>query len=245
MTSKLKAQRNLFMSKVAIVTGSSRGIGKSIAYDLAQNGFNVVINSKSQENASKIAKDLEKEFGIKSIGIAADVQNKIQVQKLVLDTIDEFGKVDILVNNAGVLIVKPLEKTTEDDWDFVIDTNLKGVYLCSKEVLPHMISKKSGCIVNISSGAGKRGYGQLTAYSASKFGVIGFTESLAEEITDYGVTTVAICPGAVATDMQKQFMSEKEYERQKHNMIPTVKVAKYTLDAINGKYSNGSAIDVH
>ena len=108
-----------------------------------------------------------------------------------------------------------------------------------------MILKKSGCIVNISSGAGKRGYGRLTAYSASKFGVIGFTESLAEEIVDSGVTVVAICPGAVATDMQKQFMNEKEYETRKDNMIPTTKVAKYTLDAVKGKFDNGSAIDVY
>lgn len=233
-----------FVSKVAIVTGSSRGIGKSIAYELAQNGFNVVINSKKQKDASKVAKELENSFGIKSIGIAADVQSKTQVQKLIRNTIKEFKKVDVLVNNAGVLIVKSLDETTEKDWDHVIDTNLKGVYLCSKHVLPYMISKKSGCIVNISSGTGKSGYGELAAYCASKFGVIGLTESLAEEVNQYGIIVVALCPGAVSTDMQKQFMSEKEYERQKHHMIPPVKIAKKVLDVINGKYDTGSAIDV-
>jgi NAD(P)-dependent dehydrogenase (short-subunit alcohol dehydrogenase family) len=231
--------------KVAIVTGSSRGIGKSIACELAQNGFNVVIASKNQKDASKVAKELETKFGIKSIGIAADIQNKLQVQKLVRNTIKKFNQVDVLVNNAGVLIVKPLEETTEKDWDYVIDTNLKGAYLCSKEVLPYMIPNKSGCIINISSGAGKSGYGELTAYCASKFGVIGLTESLAEEVNQYKIIVVAICPGAVATDMQKQFMSEKEYERQKHDMISPVKVAKKTLDVINGKHGTGSAIDVN
>lgn len=233
------------MSKVAIVTGSSRGIGKSIAYELAQSGFNVVINSKTQKDSSKVARELEKKFGIKSIGIAADVQNKLQVQKLVRNTIKEFNRIDVLVNNAGVLVIKPLEETTEKDWDNVIDTNLKGVYLCSKEVLPYMISKKSGYIINISSGAGKSGYGELAAYCASKFGVLGLTESLAEEVNQYNIIVVALCPGAVATDMQKQFMSEKEYERQKHDMILPITVAKKALDVINDKYGTGSAIDVY
>ena len=233
------------MSKVAIVTGSSRGIGKLIANELARNGFNVVVNSKNQKDASKVAKELEEKFGIKSIGIAADVQSKTQVRKLVSKTIKKFNQVDVLINNAGVLIVKSLEETTEKDWDYVIDTNLKGVYLCSNEVLPYMRSKKSGCIVNISSGTGKSGYGQLAAYCASKFGVIGLTESLAEEVNQYGIVVVALCPGAVATDMQKQFMSEKEYEIQKHNMITPLKVAKKVLSAIDGKYGTGSAIDVY
>lgn len=232
------------MSKVAIVTGSSKGIGKSTAFELAQNGFNVVINSKNQKDASKVAGEIEKKFGVKSIGIAADVQSKTQVQKLVHDTLKEFNQVDVLVNNAGVLIVKSLEEMTEKDWDYVLDTNLKGVYLCSKEVLPHMISKKSGYIINISSGAGKSGYGQLTAYCASKFGVIGLTESLAEEVNQYGITIVAMCPGTVATDMQKQFMSEKEYERQKHGMISPITIAKKVLDVISGKYDTGSTVDV-
>ena len=234
-----------FVSKVAIVTGSSKGIGKSIACELAKNGFDVVITSRDQKEASKVAGDLEKEFGIKSIGIAADIQNKLQVQKLVRNTIKEFNQVDVLVNNAGVLIVKPLEETTENDWDYVLDTNLKGTYLCSKEVLAYMMPKKSGCIINISSGAGKSGYGELAAYCASKFGVIGLTESLAEEVNQYGITVIAICPGAVATDMQKQFMSEKDYEIKKHDMISPVKVAEKTLDAINGKFNTGSAIDVY
>jgi len=233
------------VSKVAIVTGSSRGIGKSIAFVLAQNGFNVVITSKNQKDASKVAKELETKFGIKSIGIAADVRSRLQVQKLVSNTIKEFNQVDVLVNNAGVLVVKPLEETTEKDWDNVIGTNLKVAYLCSKEVLPYMIPKKSGYIINISSGAGKSGYGELSAYCASKFGVIGLTESLAEEVNQYGITVIAICPGAVATDMQKQFMSKKEYERQKHDMISPIKVAKQTLDVINDKYGTGSAIDVY
>ena len=233
------------MSKVAIITGSSRGIGKSIAYKLAQNGFNVVINSRKQKDASLVAQDIEKRFEVKSIGIAANVQSESQVKTLIRNTIKKFNKIDVLINNAGILIVKSLDKTTLKEWNNVIDTNLKGVYLCSKEVLPYMKSTKSGFIINISSGAGKSGYGDLSVYCASKFGVIGLTESLAQEVNQYNITVVAICPGAVATDMQKQFMSEKEYEHQKHNMIAPVKVAKKVLDALNGAYSSGSAIDVY
>jgi 3-oxoacyl-[acyl-carrier protein] reductase len=233
------------VSKVAIVTGSSRGIGKAIAHELARKGFSVVINSRSQEDSSKAAKELKETFGIKSIGVSADIRDKIQVQRMVQKTIEEFKRIDVLVNNAGVLVVKSLNDTAQKDWDYVIDVNLKGTFLCSKEVLPYMLSQKSGCIVNISSGAGKSGYAGLAAYCASKFGVIGLTESLAQEIKKDGITVVAICPGSVATDMQKQFMSEQEYEKQKNNMIQPVDVAKKVVDAIDGKYHSGSAIDVY
>ena len=233
------------MSKVAIVTGSSRGIGKSIAYSLAKNGFNVVVNSRNQNDASKVAKELQENFGIDSVGIGADIQNQNDVQKLIKESIVKFNQIDVLVNNAGVLIVKSLQETTEEEWDYAIDTNLKGTYLCSKEVLPSMISKRSGCIININSGAGKRGYTELSAYCASKFGVIGITQSLAAEVNSHGITVVAVCPGAVATDMQKQFMNEQEYENRKHAMIPTDKVAQITLDAIAGKYQSGSAVDIY
>ena len=233
------------MSKVAIVTGSSRGIGKSIAYCLAQNGFNVVVNSTNQKNASKVAKDLQEKFDIKSIGIAGDIRIKNDVQKLIDKTIEKFHQIDVLVNNAGVLIVKSLQDTTEKEWDYSIDTNLKGTYLCSKEVLPYMISKRSGCIININSGAGKSGFAELSAYCASKFGVIGITQSLAKEVDPYGITVISICPGAVATNMQKQFMSEQEYEHRKQYMISPENVAQITLEAVDGKYENGSAVDVH
>ena len=233
------------MSKIAIVTGSSRGIGKSIAFCLARDGFDVVVNSKNQNDASNVAKEIQEKFGTKSIGVAADIRNKDDVQKLIDKTIEEFHQIDVLVNNAGVLVVKSLQETTENEWDCAIDTNLKGTYLCSKQVLSSMISKKSGCIININSGAGKHGYADLSAYCASKFGVIGITQSLAEEVNSHGITVVAVCPGAVATDMQKQFMSEQEYEARKHAMISVEKVARITLEAVEGKYESGSAVDVY
>ena len=233
------------MSKVAIVTGSSRGIGKSIAHYLAKNGFTVVVNSKNQNDASEVAKELQENFKIKSVGIAADIRNQNDVQKLINQTIEQFHQIDVLVNNAGVLIVKSLQETTEKEWNYAIDTNLKGTFLCSKEVLPFMLSKRSGCIININSGAGKSGFVELSAYCASKFGVIGITQSLAKEVDQYGITVISVCPGAVATDMQKQFMSEEEYEHRKQYMISPENVAQITLEAVDGKYENGSAVDVH
>lgn len=231
--------------KVAIVTGSSRGIGKAIALELAKKGFNIVVNSRKQNDIQKFAKELNNTTKIKSIAVVADVRQQNEVQKLIRDTIKEFKRIDVLVNNAGVVIEKPLTKTTDKEYEFVLDTNLKGVFLCCKEVLPYMISQGSGSIINISSGAGKSGYAELSVYCASKFGVIGLTESLADEVRKYGIRVVSICPGSVATDMQKQFMTEAEYERRKNSMTQPEEVAKVVLNAINGKYKTGSSIDVY
>ena len=233
------------VSRVAIVTGSTKGIGKSIGNELARNGFNVVINSRNQEEVDNVAKEIEENFDIQSIGIQADISDEHQVKDMVNQTIKKFQQIDVLVNNAGVLIVKTLEQTTQENWDKIIDTNLKGTFLCSREVLPYMISKNSGFIINISSGAGKSGYAGLSSYCASKFGVIGLTESLAQEVDQFGISVVALCPGAVATDMQKQFMSSEEYERGKNDMIQPSKIAKKTMEVINGKFSSGSSVDIY
>lgn len=149
------------------------------------------------------------------------------------------------MNNAGVAVVKPLTETTDEEWNRVIDTNLKGMFFCCREVLPYMILQRSGSIINISSGAGKSGFADLSAYCESKFGVIGLTESLASEVLPYGINVVAICPGAVATQMQKEFISDEEYERRKTKMIQPDDVAKKVLDAVKGKFRNGSSIDVY
>lgn len=141
--------------KVAIVTGSSRGIGKVIALELAKNGFNIVINSRKQNEIQKFVKELNTTTKTKSIAVAADVRQQNGVQKLIHNAIKEFSRIDVLVNNAGVLIEKPLTETTEKEFDFVLDTNLKSMFLCCKEVLPYMMSQGSGSIINISSGAGK------------------------------------------------------------------------------------------
>lgn len=230
--------------KTAIITGSTKGIGKVIAEKAASNNYNIVINSRKNEDTQKVAKEISTKFGIQSIGIEADVRYADQVRRLVQESVKEFKKIDVLVNNAGVVLVKPLEETTEEEFNTIINTNLKGTFLCCKEVLPYMIAKGSGTIVNISSGAGKYGFSQLSAYCASKFGLNGLSESLANESRQFGVSVVSLCPGAVATDMQKQFMTEKQFKEKKKHMIQPEEVAIAVMDAIEGKYDSGSAVDL-
>ncbi len=231
--------------KVAIVTGASRGIGKATAQALAKDGMDVVICSRNENEIRKSAVEIQDSTGIFVVPVQADVRIHADVDRLVQLTMNEFGKIDVLVNNAGIAVVKPLIDTTDHEFDRIIDTNLKGVFYCCKAVLPHMIAQKSGHIINISSGAGKSGFAHLSAYCASKFGVIGLTESLAAEVLRYGVKVFAVCPGAVATQMQRQFMSNEEFENQKMQMIQPETVAQKILQLIKGRFRSGMSVDVY
>jgi len=231
--------------QVAIVTGASRGIGKAIAHLFAQEGMNVVICSRNENQIRKTAMEIQKDTGNIVVPVKTDVRNHVDVDKLVQSALNEFGRIDILVNNAGVAIIKSLVETTDHEYDTIIDTNLSGVFFCCKSVLPHMIKQKSGYIINISSGAGKTGFANLSVYCASKFGVIGMTESLAEEVSDYGIKVFSVCPGAVATQMQKEFMSNEEFEKRKNQMIQPEEVAQKVLQLIKGKFRTGTSVDLH
>lgn len=192
----------------AIVTGGARGIGRGIACELAKEGVRVAIadlpatDDDRQETIAAIQK-----LGSEAIAIDVDVRDWAQVQAMVQRTIDTWGQVDILVNNAGVIRVGAVAAFPEEDWDLVIDVNLKGVFLCSKAVSPHMMQRRGGRIINLSSIAGKRGRAISSCYSASKFGVIGFTQSHAHEMAGFGVTVNAICPGEVDTHMWRDVLS--------------------------------------
>lgn len=131
------------MQKTAIITGSTKGIGKSIAYELAKNGYDLVINSRNHQEVNMTAQEISDKTGVTAIGIAADVRDSSQVNNLVKKTIDEFGRIDVLVNNAGILVVEYVVDTTETHWNDVMDTNLKGAYLCTRTILPQMISQNS------------------------------------------------------------------------------------------------------
>jgi len=231
--------------QVALVTGASRGIGKAIAYLFAQEGMNVVICSRNENQIRKTAVEIQKDTGNLVVPVKTDVRNHVDVDKLVQSALNEFGRIDILVNNAGVAIIKSLVETTDHEYDTIMDTNLSGVFFCCKSVLPHMIKQKSGYIINISSGAGKTGFANLSVYCASKFGVIGMTESLAEEVSDYGIKVFSVCPGAVATQMQKEFMSNEEFEKRKNQMIQPEEVAQKVLQLIKGKFRTGTSVDLH
>ena len=188
--------------RVALVTGSSRGIGKATALMLAEKGCNVVVNYvKNREKAEMVSEEARR-LGVDSMALKADVSKYDEVEKMVEAILSRFGRIDILVNNAGIISrhVNLLE-VGEDEWDEIIDVNLKGAFNCCKAVVPHMIRQRFGRIVNVSSIAGRAGGVAGAHYAASKAGLIGLTFSLASELARYGITVNAVAPTAVETDM--------------------------------------------
>jgi 3-oxoacyl-[acyl-carrier protein] reductase len=238
--------------KTAIITGSSRGIGKETAIILAKKPVNLVVCSRSQSEISSAVEEINKLTGNSSsvLGIKCDVSIPSQVNSLVRSTIEKFGSktIDILVNNAGVAFNKKLIDTSEEEWDQAINTNLKGAFLFAKAVLPYMISKKSGVILNVNSGAGKVGFSNLSAYCASKFGLSGLAESLALEVNTHksNIRVLTIFLGQVATKMWEDF-DLAYYEKNKNKMLSPQDVAAKIVEMIfNAKaYKNGDSIEMY
>ena len=202
--------------KVAIVTGAGQGIGRAIALSLAKDGAKLVINDIVEENAKEVVKEIESNGG-DATAILADVSNKNAVEHMISLTLEKYGQIDILVNNAGISgPMVPVQNLREEDWDKVINVDLKGTFLCSQAVIPSMLEKQYGKIVNISSIAGKEGNANMTAYCAAKSGIIGFTKALAEEVVRNGINVNCICPALIATELtlglgeeQIKFLTEK------------------------------------
>ncbi len=187
--------------QIAIVTGAGRGIGRAIAQDLAGVGANVVINYvTSAESAEALAAEI-REMGPKALAIKADVTDFEQVDAMVKQVIETFGQIDILVNNAGITRDKTLKNMKKSDWDEVIHVNLDSLFNCTKLVLPHMLARKKGKIVNISSFVAQGGNVGQSNYATTKAGIIGFTKSVALEVSRHGITVNAVCPGFTETDM--------------------------------------------
>ena len=184
--------------KVAIVTGASRGIGRAVAINLAQSGADVVVNYSGSEGAAQETVEAVQALGRKAIKIKANVD---EVASMVEEAHKEFGHIDILVNNAGITRDGLLMRMKDEDFDAVIDINLKGVYLVTKAVSKIMMKQRSGHIINMTSVVGVIGNAGQTNYAASKAGVIGFTKSCAKELASRGITVNAIAPGFINTDM--------------------------------------------
>jgi 3-oxoacyl-[acyl-carrier protein] reductase len=199
--------------KVAIVTGSSRGIGKAIAQRYAAEGAKVTVNWVSNENEAQSVVDSIKRGGGDALSVRADVSSSADVRHLVRSTIDRFGRIDILVNNAGVMVTKSVLDTTEDDWDRTMDVNLKGAYLCAKEVAPVMLRQETGKIIMMSSNSGlyHPSAMRFTEYVTSKAGMNGLTKALALALGPH-ITVNAICPGWIKTDMVEG--TDPEVERR-------------------------------
>lgn len=187
--------------RVAVVTGASRGIGREVALTLAKYGADVVVNyNGSEEKAKEVVAEIET-LGRKAIAIKASVSSMDEVSQMIDETVEKFGRIDILVNNAGITKDNLVLKMTEDDFDAVIDTNLKGTFLCMKQVYRLMMKQRYGRIINMSSVIGVSGNAGQVNYAASKAGVIGMTKSLARELGTRGVTVNAIAPGFIETEM--------------------------------------------
>jgi 3-oxoacyl-[acyl-carrier protein] reductase len=198
---------NNLENKVAIITGASRGIGKVIAEETAKAGAKAVCVSRSLSDVEKVAKNIN-EQGFTAIAMACDITNGEQYQKLVKSVNENFGSVDILVNNAGVTKDGLIMRMSEDDWDVVINTNLKGAFNGTKAVTRHMMKQRSGRIINISSVVGLIGNAGQANYAASKAGLIGLTKATAKELASRGITANCIAPGYIETDMTDR-LSEK------------------------------------
>lgn len=233
--------------KTAIITGGSRGIGKEVAILLAKKGINVVICSRNHNEISRVVEEIKAMYHASEVlGLRCDISISIEVNSLIKSTVERFGGIDILINNAGIVFVKKLIDTLEEEWDQTINTNLKGAFLCSKAALPYMIHKKSGVIINVSSGAGKVGFENISAYCASKFGMMGLTESMAWEVANYNMRVMTICPGEVDTKMQES-TDQEYYKLNKDKWLEPREVADKIAEMIFNEdyHKNGESIDIY
>jgi len=187
--------------RVAVVTGASRGIGRAIALKLAKMGAKVVVNYRSNKAAAEEVLDMIQTMGGTAIAVQADVRIFKDAQKLIKSALDQFGRLDILVNNAGTTRDTLLIRMSEEDWDIVIDTNLKGAFNCTKAAQRPMMKQRYGRIVNITSVAGLAGNAGQANYAAAKAGLVGFTKAVAKEVGSRNITVNAVAPGYVPTDL--------------------------------------------
>lgn len=206
----------------ALVTGASRGIGRAIALALAGLGANVAISYRSRPDlATEVVSDLEA-LGVRACAVEADARDAAAVERMVESVREQFGSLDILVNNAGMTDDTLILRMSEDSWDAVIDTNLKGTFLATKLVLRHMTRARWGRVINITSIVGEMGNAGQANYAAAKAGIIGFTRSAAREVASRGVTVNAVAPGFVLTDMTASLTDE-----QKQAILGIVPMGRY------------------
>ena len=239
------------MTKSALVTGASRGIGRSIAIQLAEEGYKVAVNyAGNKEKADAVVEEI-KAKGVEAFAIQANVANGDEVKAMIKEVVSQFGSVDVLVNNAGITRDNLLMRMKEQEWDDVIDTNLKGVFNCIQKVTPQMLRQKSGSIINLSSVVGAVGNPGQANYVATKAGVIGLTKSAARELASRNITVNAVAPGFIVSDM-----TDALSEELKAQMLEQIPLAKFGEDSDiantvaflaseNAKYITGQTIHVN
>jgi 3-oxoacyl-[acyl-carrier protein] reductase len=190
-------------NKNALITGAGKGIGKAIALALAKEGVNVILVARTQEEIDSVAAKV-RSLRVKALAITADVADINSVNSAIEKALAEFGTIDILINNAGIAAFGKFLELEPTDWERIIQVNLMGTYYVTRAVLPNMIERQTGDIINISSTAGLSGNPLTSAYSASKFAVLGLTESLMQEVRKHNIRVTALTPSTVATDMAKE-----------------------------------------
>ncbi|HCY6104363.1 3-oxoacyl-[acyl-carrier-protein] reductase [Staphylococcus aureus] len=239
------------MTKSALVTGASRGIGRSIALQLAEEGYNVAVNyAGSKEKAEAVVEEI-KAKGVDSFAIQANVADADEVKAMIKEVVSQFGSLDVLVNNAGITRDNLLMRMKEQEWDDVIDTNLKGVFNCIQKATPQMLRQRSGAIINLSSVVGAVGNPGQANYVATKAGVIGLTKSATRELASRGITVNAVAPGFIVSDMTDALSDE--LKEQMLTQIPLARFGQDTdiantvafLASDKAKYITGQTIHVN
>jgi len=231
--------------RTALVTGSSRGLGRAIALALARDGADVAVNYFNREAEAEAVRQEILQSGRRCVSIQADVSVKPQVDKLVSEVQDRLGTIDILINNAGVARVQPIDAVGEDDWDYVLDTNLKSCFLMTQAVLPSMRNRKWGRIVNLSSVAAQTGGVIGPHYASSKAGMLGLTHFYAARLAKEGITVNAIAPALVETEMVTGNVNAKP------DLIPVGRfgvpdeVAEVALMLVRNGYITGQTVNVN
>ncbi len=237
-------------NKTVFVTGGSRGIGKEVALKFAENGYNVVINYVSSNTDVEALKSEFEGKGVKTLIMQADVTDKTAIEELVKKAIEEFGAIDVLVNNAGITRDNLLMRMSEEEFDKVIEINLKGTYIVTKAVTKYMMKKRKGSIINLSSVVGVAGNAGQCNYAASKAGIIGFTKSIAKELASRNIRSNAVAPGFIETDMTA--VLSDEIKENIHNQIPLKRMGTakevanliYFLGSDESAYITGQVINI-
>ncbi len=196
------------MKKTALITGASKGIGAATAIMFAQNRYNVVINYNNSAEAAILLEKSLRENGCSALSYSADVSKVNDVNRMVSDVIAKFGSIDVLINNAGIAQQKLFTDITDEDWNRMVSVNLTGTFNCCRAVVPHMVSKKSGCIINTSSVWGITGASCEVHYSAVKAGIIGLTKALAKELGPSGIRVNCVAPGVISTNMNSNLSTD-------------------------------------
>lgn len=236
--------------KIALITGGARGIGKQIALKYAINGYNIALNYVSDSTDIKALEEEFLSFGIEVLLVKADVSNYLECEQMVKKAIDKFGKIDVLVNNAGITKDGLIAMMKEETFDKVIDINLKGTFNVVRNVVPFMMKKRNGSIVNISSVVGVCGNAGQSNYSASKAGIIGFTKSLAKELAARNIRVNAVAPGFIDTDMTSVLKDQVKDSINAQIPLKRMGEAKevanvvYFLSSDESSYITGQVINV-